>query len=354
MRLLPLVALALGCLVFGGCRDRNGAEPATTTPAATATAATSSTAETAITATPRSTATGTTPVASPESSPTTATTFSRQPGTHDLSIVSGGLKRHYLVHVPEGLDDSLRVPAVVVLHGGGGNANQVMRSTGFADVADENSFIAVFPFGDGRFSDDFLLTWNSGNCCGYARSAGIDDVSFIRDVVAAVITDWGADPARIFATGMSNGGMMSYRLACEASDVFLAVAPVAGALNLDCDPANPISLLAIHGTDDQHVLYDGGEPIEKVDPAPRVDTSVADSVGFFVAHDGCNADSDTSMPGAILRYDEWPNCDGGTRVALYTVIGGVHEWPGDPTATVAREIDASRLIWDFFASLPAR
>ncbi len=348
MRLLPLLALLGGFLIFSGCRDRGG-DDAVATATATSTLASAATATVTATATPGP---GATPA--PATNTTSTSTFSRQPGTHDLPITVGGLERHFLVHIPEGLENSARVPAVIVLHGGGGNGNQVLRSTRFDDVADENGFIAVFPFGDGRFSDDFLLTWNSGNCCGYARSADIDDVTFIRAVVTAVIDDWGADPARIFATGMSNGGMMSYRLACDASDIFLAVAPVAGALNLDCNPANPVSLLAVHGTADQHVLYDGGPPVENVDPAPRVDTSVAESTGFFVAHDGCQPDPETTMPGAILRYDEWQGCGNGTRVALYTIIGGIHEWPGDPTATVARDIDASRLIWDFFASLPPR
>jgi polyhydroxybutyrate depolymerase len=241
----------------------------------------------------------------------------------------------------------------MVLHGGGGNANQVIRSTRFDEVADENGFIAVFPHGSGRLSDEFLLTWNSGNCCGYARAQDIDDVAFLRAVVEAVLRDYGADARRVYVTGMSNGGMMSYRLACEASGVFAAAAPVAGALNVDCNPGQPVSLLAIHGTGDRMVRYEGGEPLEQVDPASRVDTSVADSVGFFVAHNACAEPPATTMDG-ILRYDEWGSCDQNARVALYTIEGGVHEWPGDRVATVGREVDASRLIWQFFAALPPR
>jgi polyhydroxybutyrate depolymerase len=156
---------------------------------------------------------------------------------------------------------------------------------------------------------------------------------------------------------MSNGGMMSYRLACEAAGLFLGVAPVAGALNVDCAPSQAISVLAIHGTADQNVLYEGGAPIQRADPLPRVDASVADSVGSFVDSNGCAAKPATSSPdtdGLVIVTEEWPDCTGGARVVLHTIECGVHEWPGDQRATVARDFDASSAIWDFFSTLPPR
>ena len=351
MRLFVATVLCLTCIVAVGCRNRDEA-PGSPAASPTVLAATNTPVPATVIVTAR---------AQPATSPPPSVPpdgFARAPGTHERSLALDGRTRGYLVHIPPGVEAAGPLPLVLVLHGGGGNANQVRRSTGFDAVADEYGFIAVFPHGNGRLSDEFLLTWNAGNCCSYARDAGIDDVSFLRATVAAVVEEFGGDPGRIFATGMSNGGMMGYRLACDAADLFLGVAPVAGALNLDCQPSRPISLLAIHGTDDLHVLYEGGEPIERADPAPRIDTSVADSVGFFVEHDRCLPDAATSMPAisqdVTVVVDEWTGCTDGTRVALYTLQGGVHEWPGDRRATVARDLDASRLIWEFFSSLPSR
>jgi len=334
---LSLTLLLLG-LVAAGCR--NSADEPAATPSAGATAATSASATPSLTST-----------AAPTATMEAAAPVALVPGTHEHTLEAGRRTRKYLVHVPPSGDDAMAI--VMVLHGGGGNAKQVMRSTGFDEVADENGFIAVFPHGNGRLSDEFLLTWNAGNCCAYALAQGFDDVSFLRAVVREVVADYGADPGRVFVTGMSNGGMMSYRLACEASDVFLGVAPVAGALNLECTPGHSISLLAIHGTNDRMVRYEGGEPLEQADPTTRVDASVAESVGFFVGHNGCDERPVTTTEG-ILRFDEWGSCAGGARVALYTIEGGVHEWPGDTRASVARGIDASRLTWEFFASLEPR
>jgi polyhydroxybutyrate depolymerase len=337
MRAIPLVLIVIAALAYVACRDREAAPNTFQTPSATAPPVEATSPATASTV--------------PAATATPGDGVALMPRTHEHTLESGGRTRKYLVHIPPG--GSSPMPLVMVLHGGGGNANQVMRSTRFDEVADEHGFIAVFPHGNGRLSDEFLLTWNSGNCCAYALAQGFDDVSFLRAVVSAVVAQYGADAGRVFVTGMSNGGMMSYRLACEASDIFLAAAPVAGALNLECSPDSPISLLAVHGTDDRSVLYEGGVPLQQADPTPREDASVAQSLGFFVGHNGCDERPQSSTEG-ILRFDEWHSCAAGTRVALYTIEGGVHEWPGDTRASVAPDIDASRLIWEFFGSLERR
>src|SRR4030042_1455717 len=110
------------------------------------------------------------------------------------------------------------MPLVIVLHGGGGTAQSTAGMTGMNVKADSSGVIAVYPNGNGRVSDEKLLTWNAGNCCGYALDNNIDDVGFIRELIDKLEKKLAIDKARIYATGISNGGMMSYRLACELAD----------------------------------------------------------------------------------------------------------------------------------------
>jgi polyhydroxybutyrate depolymerase len=281
------------------------------------------------------------------STPTTTTT----PSVDERSITVDGRERTYRVHVPEGADGPL--PVVFVLHGGGGNGEQAERQTGMTGAADDAGFIAVYPDGTGRTS---LLTWNAGNCCAYAQDEGVDDVAFVSAVLDQVLADYPADAARVFATGLSNGGMMSYRLACELSDRVAAVAVVAGALNVACEPSEPVSVLAIHGTADRHVRYAGGPTQAGVEP--RTDASVAESVGFWTDHDDCPAPPKESRAGAVTVTSHGP-CAAGTRVTLYSVDGGGHAWPGGernrPGADEAPpKPDATAVIVDFFAHVPAR
>ncbi|HUJ70694.1 MAG TPA: PHB depolymerase family esterase, partial [Verrucomicrobiae bacterium] len=188
-----------------------------------------------------------------------------KPGNHELSLKTGGRDRVYSLHLPPAYDGKHLLPLVIVLHGGGGNAEGAIRMTGFNQKADKEGFVVVYPNGSGRLKTR-LLTWNSGNCCGYALDSGVDDVGFIRALIDELKKTRAVDPQRVYATGISNGGMMTYRLACELSDKIAAIAPVAGALNLEnCQPTRPVSVIIFHGTADEHVLYNGGEPIRRVD-----------------------------------------------------------------------------------------
>jgi len=267
--------------------------------------------------------------------------------THD------GLDRSYVLYLPASVDLSKPVPLVFVFHGGTGNAESAILMSGFNEVADENGFLVVYPNGTGPVSDDKLLTWNVGACCGFAQRNNVDDVGFVRSIVTDLQSLIKIDTKRIYATGMSNGGMMSHRLACEASDLFAAVAPVAGTLNFTpCDPTEPISIIEFHGTDDQHVPYEGGIGPESL---AGVDfTSVKDSINFWVSINECNSQSLTESSDEI-QHEAWGGCAGSTSVELYTIIGGGHTWPGglkgrlradSPTQTIS----ASELIWDFFAA----
>src|SRR5579859_1407501 len=150
------------------------------------------------------------------------------------SLDFSGLKRSYLLHLPAKAPAG-PVPLVVVLHGGGGTAEGAVKMTGFDAEADASGFIAVYPNGTDKdrpmrvmLGKRGFLTWNAGSCCGYAQQKNIDDVGFIRAVVGDVEKQHAVDPKQVYATGISNGGMMSYRLACKASELFAAIGPVAG------------------------------------------------------------------------------------------------------------------------------
>jgi polyhydroxybutyrate depolymerase len=269
--------------------------------------------------------------------------------THD------GLERSYILYVPTSANLDQPVPLVFVLHGGTGNAESAIRMSGFNEVADQNGFLVAYPNGTSRVSSDILLTWNGGDCCGYAQQKNVDDVGFVRAIVSDVQSLANIDPKRIYASGMSNGGILSQRLACEAADIFAAVAPVAGTLNFSpCSPSQPISVIEFHGTTDQHIPYDGGlgpKSLVNVDFA-----SVKDSVGFWTSFDKCSSQPQTDLTGDI-KHETWTGCTASTSVELYAVINGGHAWPGgaagrtdadQPTQTIS----ASQLIWKFFAAHP--
>jgi polyhydroxybutyrate depolymerase len=177
------------------------------------------------------------------------------PGDTTRTLIHAGRERSYIVYVPPGYDPARATPVVLVFHGGGGHAENARMMTGFDAVADAAGFIVVYPNGTGRLPDR-LLTWNGGRCCGYALEQNVDDVGFVRALLADLGTVVNVDARRIYAAGMSNGAIMSYRLACELADVIAAIGPVAATQNLDaCTPARPVPVLHIHGDADKHAPY---------------------------------------------------------------------------------------------------
>ena len=205
----------------------------------------------------------------------------------EQSIDAGnGVMRTFLIHVPPGLDKGRPVPLVVVFHGGGGNAMNAARMSGMSAKADSEQFLVAYPSGTGRGSSG-LLTWNTWGCCGPALDQQVDDVKFVRAMVGMLEREYSIDAKRIHATGLSNGGMMAYRVGCEASDVFAAIAPVAGALDTDdCRPAAPVSAIIFHGTADKDVRYEGGKPVTAFDRHERVDKPVSYAVDTFTRANG--------------------------------------------------------------------
>lgn len=285
-------------------------------------------------------------------------------GTHALSLVHGGMARPYIVHVPTGYDAARPAPLVLALHGGGGHAATMAddQRYGLARKAEQAGFIAVFPNGFSKLPGGRFATWNAGLCCGDARDRQIDDVGFLRAVVAAVKRQVNVDAARVFATGMSNGGMMSHRLACDAPELFRAVASVAGTdATSTCQPARPVPVLHIHARDDSHVLFNGGAGPDSFRDAAKVMDFVAvpETVSRWVTRQQCQPTPQRlwQRPGAYC--DAYAGCAGGVRVQLCVTEDGGHSWPGAPSvrrgkAAASTALDANDVIWDFFCTSAAR
>jgi polyhydroxybutyrate depolymerase len=258
-------------------------------------------------------------------------------GTESRTIQVDGSERAYRVYIPGQLADD---PALVVMmHGGTGSARQAERAYGWNDEADAGGFVVAYPDGESR-------TWNAGDCCGGAERDGVDDVAFMAALVAELQHEFGIASDRTFATGMSNGAMMAYRLACE-TDLFVAIAPVAGTIVTACDAPAPASVLHIHGLDDGSVRMDGepGSGIGEVDGMP-----IADAVELWRAAGDCAEPVVTEEPPVTTSASD---CVEDRHVVLVTVADAGHQWPG----SVAREgatdqpsdaFDATEMIWEFF------
>jgi polyhydroxybutyrate depolymerase len=209
--------------------------------------------------------------------------------------------------------------------------------------ADREHFIAVYPRGVGQ-----VPTWNAGNCCGYALQNRVDDIGFLRALLAKLDGDYVVDRKRIYFTGISNGAMMAYRAACEMSDQIAAIAPVEGALNVDCHPRSPVSVVIFHGTADRLVPFDGGgSPFHIGDK--RSDHSVAYAVDFWRKRDACLAAPQQGET-EEAHTEQYLDCQDGTAVVLYAIEGGHHMWPG--LAISGNHVPATDLIWSFFAAHP--
>lgn len=275
-------------------------------------------------------------------------------GDHNFEITHQKRKRYYTLHIPPHYDGIKPMPLVIVLHGGAGNRKNVMRMTGMSKKADKEGFFVLYPAGTGFFKHR-VLTWNAANCCGYAKRNNVDDVAFIRTLLDTLQAQYKIDSKRIYATGISNGGMLAYRLACRMGDRIAAIAPVAAAFNeVACQPAEPVSVIIFHGKLDEHVLYDGG--LSSKSRTGRFDQSMVQTMSFWIHHNNSKALSTYQHHRFIVKevYSEGTN---GTAVVLYTITNGGHAWPGGRKGFIfsdepSREISATDVIWEFFKNHP--
>jgi polyhydroxybutyrate depolymerase len=227
---------------------------------------------------------------------------------HDRSFVFDGVARTYDIHVPPGYDGLDPVPLVLDLHGLGGWKEQQAGLSGISQRSDASGFIAVWPQG-------IQNSWNAGWCCGQAQDDGVADVAFLRTLVDAVAAEVQIDRRRIYATGLSNGGAMTQRLACEAADLFAAAAPVAFPIGLvpitACQPSRPIPVLTFQGLEDMVVPYDGGGPF----------ASAAESFAQWRSIDGCGPEplEETLVVGAS-RCETDTSCAAGVQTGLCSIL----------------------------------
>jgi len=273
----------------------------------------------------------------------------------DLQSISvGGRTRTYLVRVPPAIArHSARVPLVVVLHGGGGNAAISEGMTNFTAKANAEGFIVVYPNGSGRLQTS-LLTWNAGHCCGYAMEKHIDDVGFISALIDTLSTAYPVDPKRVFVTGMSNGGMMSHRLGTALPHKIAAIAPVVGAVFGDeTQPSEPVSALMFNGMLDEHIPYKGGPPGSRFtgawDGTPV--RPALEQGAFWAAADGCGATPRSRDSGAYVVWQY--ECPAGRAVELYLMKDSGHAWAGGKSGSPMGDapstaVDATDVIWRFF------
>ena len=266
--------------------------------------------------------------------------------TINASITHDGIERDYILYVPEIYDGSTAVPLVLNFHGFGSSASQQMFYGDFRDIADTEGFLLVHPEGTTLIGNQF---WNVGFP---GLSSTIDDVGFTEALIDELATLYTIDLDRVYATGMSNGGFMSFLLACQLSEKIAAVASVTGSMTQDtfddCNAQLPTPVLQIHGTEDDVVSYNENNLSL---PIPNV-------ISYWVDHNNCETTpTTTTLPdvdvsdGSTIEYSVYEDGDNGITTEHMKVIGGGHTWPGSilNSAGTNQDIDASMEIWLFFS-----
>lgn len=285
------------------------------------------------------------------------------PGSTDAVLQFGGKSRQYALHVPAGYTGQ---PTALVfsMHGFMSNYGEQQVLTGFSELADREGFIVVYPNGAG----DSMLSWNAGDCCEYTETDR-DDVGFVAALIDEVGRSACVDLDRVYATGYSNGGFLSHRLACELGDRIAAIATVAGVLGIppeSCNPGRPISVLQLHGSADLVVPYPGGTPAgwEMSFPgvAPPQFRSAEATRDFWAMENGCSMQLTPGYAMGDVACQTYADCPAEGSVELCTVDAGGHTWPsGDHSTiggplnamiapffgTVSTSIDASAHMWQF-------
>lgn len=268
--------------------------------------------------------------------PVTCSPAGLVPGETELTISFDGNERTYDVQVPASYDNSAPVPLVLDLHGFTSSKEQQEAISGWNALAEAEGFVVVRP-------DGWVSSWNAGGfCCGTAQNLDLDDVGLMRAIVAEIQRQLCIDPKRIYATGLSNGGAMSHRLACEAADLFAAVAPVSYPLDFSpfsgCQPSRPIAVMHSHGVFDTVVPYNGSLT------AP----ATPDSFAYWAEVNGCTGDPVETYEQDGSTCETYESCDAGVEVRLCTIDGGHVLYSNLDSVPVAG------LAWDFFEqhSLP--
>jgi polyhydroxybutyrate depolymerase len=280
----------------------------------------------------------------------------------EKTITVDGLRREYLLVVPKEAKGPM--PVVFMLHGGGGNARGAERFSHFSPLAQKEGFVVVYPQGvEGH--------WNDGRGVEIMRAQreNIDDVKFVRAVLADVAASHDIDRGRVFATGVSNGGIMAHRLAAEASDAMAAIAPVVGGMAPSIaekfKPQQAVSILIIQGESDPIVPLAGGDVSFAGGPSRGKLLATKDTLAKYLERNGSHGDPVTTTIDQGSRnsveMEKYPDGPDGVKTYFYLVKNGGHTWFGAASerATAARgrgnpDFRATAAVWDFFKSCPPR
>jgi polyhydroxybutyrate depolymerase len=280
------------------------------------------------------TPTAATPTATPAASPTP--TPAPTPPAVAGHIEVGGLTREYLVVAPLDVAERDALPLLLALHGRTGTIADAETISGYDTMAVDPGAVVVYPQG-------YKGSWNAGTCCEEANRESVDDVGFLRALIDRMEADYPIDPTRVFIVGGSNGGEMAERAACELSDRIAAIADVVGTLLVDCQPSQPVSVIAIHGTADTMIPIAGGltdDPSCQDAPCP----AFADVMERWRQMDGCTGDPSTAEDNYTVETT-FSTCGAGTTVTFIKAIGKGHGW-------YTSHPDDRAVTWDFFMNHP--
>jgi len=274
----------------------------------------------------------------------TCTGKAAQPLDATWELTWEGVTRTFAVHVPASYDPIRRTPLILNFHGYSSYSWQQELFSKMTEKSDAEGFIVVYPQGTGSTPG-----WNAGACCGDAATSGVDDVGFVGAMLDRLEADLCIDSHRVFSTGMSNGGFLSHRLACEMADRIAAVAPVAGVLGIpDCAPSRPIAVMHFHGTADTVIPYDG-------DPSSGF-APVVETWEGWTARDQCTDAATVSFEMGDSRCEAHSACEGGVETILCTVENGGHTWPGGLAVPAlgytTTDLSATDAMWEFFQRHP--
>lgn len=268
------------------------------------------------------------------------------------SLQVGDFMRSYQLYIPSGVEDASGLPVVFNYHGLGSNAFQQAFYSAMNTPAEEDQFIVVYPQG---WYDPFFETtfWNMGFDPWLEPENRIDDIAFTVALIEMLDAQYSIDQDKMYATGMSMGGMFSYWVACHLSDRIAAVASVAGAMTLatsnDCPTMRAVPLMQIHGSDDGTVPWDGA----------TLHHSIPESIEYWVEHNDCPVNPVTDpIPdldpddGTVSLKQTYGPCIDESEVVLVWVDGAEHTWPGSTPAldigVVSQDFSATDMIWEFF------
>jgi polyhydroxybutyrate depolymerase len=281
-----------------------------------------------------------------------------QEGTEEGTMEVAGRDRTYLYHHPAGWNGDQKWPLVIALHGRGGQGVNQEKLTHMTDLADRKGFVVAYP-------DGYRRSWHDARDKGPAADEGVDDVAFVSALIDHFVAEHSVDAQRVFVTGTSNGGIMTYRVACELADKIAAAGPVIGLMPdnpaYECKPSRAVPMIIFAGDADPFVPYEGGDVAG--DEKGRVLSAHATRARWAELN-GCEgADFQQSIDPVDdeTRVEEMRHtrCRDGAQVVLFSVHGGGHTWPSGeqylPEAIIGkttRDVDASEQLWEFFESRP--